>query len=43
MIEKKETARKLNALPFMAHVLVADIAAEFRIFRVVTRIETAVI
>ena len=43
IVEEQETAGKLNALPLVAHVFVADIAAEICVFRVFSRVQTAVI
>ena len=43
IVEEQETAGKLNTLPFVAHVFVADITAKIRIFRVFSRVQTAVI
>ena len=36
--EEQKAARKLHALPFMPHILIADVAAKRRVIRVVLRI-----
>ena len=36
--EKQKAARKFNALPFVPHILIADITAERRVIRIVARI-----
>ena len=36
--QEQKAARKFNALPFMPHILIADVAAKRRVIRIVLRI-----
>ncbi|MFC7579604.1 hypothetical protein [Xanthomonas fragariae] len=43
VVQKEKTASKFNALPFVAHIFIVDIATEYGVIFVFLRIERTVI